>query len=347
MGAFEEARGSIRDMYDYFRIIEEGSATSLTEYTKDTQINAPVYVQRAVATEEIMLPLMNTLNQLYAGFVVTALGLANNISDTRTIRDAVRSVSTETLVDVEAVTAAEFGNLGKVIVSNEAGAVTLDRKEQSLIASRVIEFDFASKDNNKETKIYMTCTLIPRQITADVVKSVIALKYRPTLRDRWAQLTAGEISFWKDFIMCADILKAEQKGFKQDRTGMLYEILNNANNNLSKALFNVLGLGTPKHNLSNALFIVDKNTMKAAVTKTHFDIENYIGRQKFFLETGMMMLVIVDPMYNLVEIFFNGIKHKGEYTFDMINKIAGGGKGDIDLKQVMTMFGAGSAPVKF
>ncbi len=348
MASFEETRGTIREMYDYFRFIEDSAATSLTEYTKDTQINAPVYIQKSVAAEEITPALMGVLNQMYSGLILTALGLHGSISNSQTVRDAVRSVSTESYSEALDIIEKEFGNLSNIIPSNEGAVVKLDHKEQSLVSSRVVEYEFITGEKKADTvKIYMTCTLIPRMISAEVVKAVIALKYRPTNRDRWAQLTSGEISFWKDFVLCGDLLKQEAEGLRKDDSGILYDIINNANNGLSRALFNAIGLGRPKHNLSNVIFVTDAATMANATTKTHFSLDNYAQRQKFFLDTGMMMIVIIDPMYNLVEMYFNGIKHKGEYSFDMISKLGGGAKHDMDIKQVMTMFGAGSAPTKF
>lgn len=343
-------QSGLKDLYNVVRGVQSKAAQSVTEAAKDTHINSPVYIQNNISQLDITPALLAVLNQTYASFILTAIGLNQYTSDNRTVRDIVRSVSTEAWVDAEAITETMFGSKN-VDVSTESkissSAVKLVDAESRLISSKVIEVSLQlDKGKQAVTKAYITCTLIPRFITSDVVSSLVSLKYRPSIRDRWAQFTAGEISFWKDFLLCGDILAAERRGFKSDDTGLLYEIATNANNKLSQGLFETLFTGVARNNLASTILIVDKSTINRISTKTHFDWNNYRARQKFFHEISAVMIVMVDTMYNLVDIYYNGIKHKGEYTFDMIQRLSNN-KTDIDMVKVMSQLAAGAPPQRF
>lgn len=358
MSEINDAQTGLKDLYDVFRGIQSNTASSLTEAIKETQINSSVYIQNKIASDEIAPPLMNMLNQIYCSFIITAIGLNQYVSDNRTVRDAVRSVSTESYNDALELVTNEFGNKGQQVSLEKAGVVKLQDKEKRLMASKVIELELDLKTKKQsigekhggdsvKASIYLTCTLIPRFMPSDVIKSLVTLKYRPKIGDRWAQFTSGEISFWKDFVLCGDLLNAERKGFKKDTTGILYEIASNQNNKLSKQLFETILLGVPRNNMASTIMIVDKNTMDNISTKTHFSWDNYRDRQKFFFETSTMMMVMVDPMYNLVDVYFNGLKNKANYTFDMINSFEGSKGKDIDMTKVMSQLAQGNAPQRF
>ena len=346
----DSVQSGLKDLYDMVRGVQSKAAQSVTEAAKDTQINAPVYVQNNIAQMDITPALLAVLNQTYASFILTAIGLNQYTTDNRTVREVVRSVSTEAWADAEELTEKMFGKAKKKISLEgklSTGAVQLIDKESRLVSSKVIEVSLQlGKSKESSTKAYMTCTLIPRFISSEVVTSLVSLKYRPSVRDRWAQFTAGEISFWKDFVLCGDILSAERRGYKSDDSGLLYEIATNANNKLSQGLFETLFTGVARNNLASTILIVDKSTIGRISTKTHFDWDNYRARQKFFHEVSAVMIVMVDSMYNLVDVYYNGIKHKGEYTFDMIQKLSTN-KNDVDMVKVMAQLAAGAAPQRF
>lgn len=363
MADFDIARAGLKDIYDILRGVRQASASSITEATKDTQINAPVFIQNKVANDDIAPVLISVINQMYAAMIMTAVGLNRYVSGNRTMRDVVRTVSTESLMEPLDVVEQMFGK--NTVPSMEANTkIQLNDKEKRLMSSKLIALDInlnARKDNfnqddddrgvsltgrhadNTSSAIYITCTLLPRIMPSDVVRSTIMLNYRPRIGDRWTQFSAGEIAFWKDFILCQDILEAERKGFRKDKTGILYEIATAKHNRFSLQLAELILFGGFRNNIASTIFICDKSTVNSVSTKTNFNWDNYRDRQKFFFETSSMMMVMVDPMYNLVDVYFNGIKSKAEYTFDLLDRFENGKK-DVEMFKVMSQLSQGQAP---
>lgn len=75
--------------------IEDTTSMSLFQYTKRAVINSRVFIERSLANEEILTPLMlNTMN-LYTGLIMTATSMNSMVTDSRRVRDMMSVVSTE------------------------------------------------------------------------------------------------------------------------------------------------------------------------------------------------------------------------------------------------------------
>lgn len=346
MANLNDIRSTLRDLVDEIRRIREGLSISLTEYTRDANVISKVYIEKSIVNDEIAIPLMATLNQMYIGFVMTALNLNAYVDQTRTVRDRIRTISTESYVDALDVIE---NNFSKLEYSTEASTVKLDNEVQKLVVGRIVEMDMgipSGKDGKIQSmKVYLNVMLIPNAIDSKVAEQVIAINYSPPISQRLRRVMAGEIKFWKDFVLAQDLIKQHKEALKHDKTGMLYEMSRSSQNALAQTLLGLF-IEEPKHNLANSILVIDKASFKKACVQAGINFDDYITRQKFFVKSMMMMIVVVDTMYNLVEMYFNGLKNKGEYTYNMINK-AGKEKSDIDMKNLMTMYAQGMAPTRF
>ena len=75
------------------------SPTSLTEFAKQSMINSRVYIEKNLATDEILTPLMQNIMSLYCGLVFTAVNLNQNICGSKTVRDISSTVSSAEAFD--------------------------------------------------------------------------------------------------------------------------------------------------------------------------------------------------------------------------------------------------------
>ena len=73
--------------------------TSLTELAKQSMINSRVYIEKNLATDEILTPLMQNIMSLYCGLVFTAVNLNQNICGSKTVRDISSTVSSAEAFD--------------------------------------------------------------------------------------------------------------------------------------------------------------------------------------------------------------------------------------------------------
>lgn len=204
-----------------------------------------------------------------------------------------------------------------------------------------------------EVTIYLMVQLIPTLITKQTVAGFLTLNFDPSIWQRLSQVKAGEIKFWKDFVFAHDLIKKHSAALKQDRSQVLAHMLSIQQNKLFQRMGSVSGYAPERHNLASSILIVDKRTIDRSCNEVgiKFDApanqpllspENS-ARQRFFEKSYMMIIVVVDTLYNSIKMYFNGIDVTADYSFSMIQRNAKG-KDSFDLKEVMSAFGQGAVP---
>lgn len=374
MGIVKETYDTIGELSKAIRDFRLGLTVSLPAFLKSTNIMSRVYIEEKLYEEEILLPLIGLANQMYAGFVMTALQLNQYVTNSRNVRNVLELVATEDYEDSTDIIHNEMH--GTNIHTEDNKVLTLEQKEQKLVSGRVIELDLhieasangtvsninqtiqGQKGNQTNinmiqekgpsvTKVLLYVQLIPYLITTSIVEQVITLHTGNTKEFRRKKAKAGEISFFWDYLFERDLITDQTKALKEDRTGMLYKMLKQSNNSLSKALLRFVNIAPENHNLANTILILDNSTFKTACSKSGVDFTHKATRDKFFKETFIMMVMIVDTNYNNVTIYFNGLDTKGDYSFKMIQANSGAGShgsDKYDLKDIMTALSTGMSP---
>lgn len=367
----------------------EKKMPSLTAYGHQANVMGRVYIEDSIAQDDIAIPLMSILNQMYCCWIITALGIDSRCADGRSVRTRLQLVSGESFTEkLMNDIASDFGveKPAKVRPSCEAKVIEMDLESQRLVCGRLIELDFlmgtvtteTSNSNGKSfsvdttvkgtnevtigngttesgstkttvtkgslAKVYMYVQLVPYILKQEVAEQFMGLNFTPTLSQRIQQLKAGEISFIKDFIFAKDLIKKQATALKRDNTGIVNEMLIRQRNSLFRWVAGLTNFLPERHNLANAILILDKQTFDRTCRDAHIDFDNYITRNKFFLKTFSMVMCVVDPMYGTMKMYFAGIPTVGTYSYSMINKIGSKGKDSFDLKEVMTAFSQGQAP---
>lgn len=360
---------------------------SLTQYANSANIMSRLYIEDSILRDDICPPLVGVLNQLYVSYILSALNIDTMCADGRTVREKFDIVATENQNIVKDIME-NFGS-NKYRPSMEAGAVVeTEPATQRLPVSRVIEITMNGisvlsekegkttgdvnvdnkgnatiKPNNSsdkevvvrekqstyQFKAYLNVQLIPYVLKPEVVDGYISANFTPPTDMRVRQLVAGEISFWKDFVFCQDLLKKQRKILKKDKDNVISDMLNRQHGALFKwwrDFFDIFsGKKTQRsHNTANTILITNKITFDRACRENRINFADQCQRQKFFEKTWSMIVCVVDPLYNTVDMYFNGVNAKGTYTFAMINKVGAKGNDSFDLKEVMTAFSNGMSP---
>ena len=368
----------------------EKKMPSLTAYGHQANVMGRVYIEDSIAQDDIAIPLMSILNQMYCCWVITALGIDSMCADGRSVRERLQLVSGESFTEQLLNDISEnFGTdkPNKYRSSNEARVIEMDLESQRLVCGRLIELDFllntvttettgaqvsgtttteypTAKNGQKITidhqqkqpytktsttsgsmaKVYMYVQLVPYILKTEVAEQFMELNFAPTLAQRIKQLRAGEISFLKDFIFAKDLVKKQSNALKKDSTGIVNEMMIRQRNSLFRWIAGLTDFLPERHNLANAIMILDKQTFDRSCRDAHIDFDSYVTRNKFFMKTFSMVMCVVDPMYGTMKMYFAGIPTVGTYSYSMINKIGSKGKDSFDLKEVMTAFSQGQAP---
>jgi len=336
------AAQTAKDLFDFAKDAKDRSISSLTEFTKDTNVLMRLYIDQGLTEEEIMQPLLSMLNQITVGYILTALRLQELVRSGRTVRQLLKIVATESFVDAVEVIGNEFGLDDEIVSATEAQEVDIVNKDGRFYNGRVFEVNLGTKENNFSVYIYVQ--LIPYILPTEVVTGFIKMNFHPTWKRRLQAWQAGEIRFWRDLILSMDEIAERGKILKADKDGILRELEDHKSASLAKKIKSTIGISEPRRNASNVIIIAEKTSFSKAATEAGVNIRNFKDRQAFFKASMSTMLVIVDPSYLTVDLYMNGIETAGSYTYNMIKNAGKSASSDAALKDLVTLMAQGMAP---
>jgi len=188
-------------------------------------------------------------------------------------------------------------------------------------SGRIVQVTFDHKDYGK-FNVNLLIQLSPIYVPTDVSQQFIAIHFKPSISQRWLQMTAGEISFFTDFLLGNDLRRKRLDALRKDRTGILSEMIDRKENAISNMWMKLAQITPNRQNIANTILIYDDKNFAKACSSNGINFKNYANRQKFFNSTMSMIVVVVNPMYNRVDMYFNGMQHSSTFTFDQLKKNA-------------------------
>ena len=352
MANLKDAVSTVTDLMSIIEEAKDRNITSLSQYTKQTLISSRVYVEDIISGEATTLNILKLCNQIYAGMVFCALGLNNIIAGGRTVRHMLGAVATE---DVYKSVSDMVKGFGDAEPSTEANGpqnnietsikdVKIETDATKLFTGRLLEAKIGTGEQSAQ--LYFFVQMLPKILPGIVMEEFIGNHIDPSRSLRWAQWKAGEIKFWRDFVFECDRVEKRKKALKLDKDGILREVEDTRNQGFWKKLWNWVRpnfVGSNNHNIANSMIVVSKSKMDRICRDHALKLENYAQRQKLMSSLMTLILVVYDPRYETIDLFLNGIQNYGQYSAKMVE---GATKKDdgIDLKQLMTLIAAGSAP---
>ena len=345
-------------LMNYIQNFEDATSMSLFQYTKRSIIQSRVFIENTLANEEILNPLMLNLMDLYTSLIMTATDMNQYVQGSRRVRDVMQVVATESIDEMprdvqesmdqffmgtkEPAKMLSIGETEARYGSSQGSQVKeTSTKVANLPQGRIIEVKFGSLDKGTFT-VNLWLQLSPTFMPPDVAAQFVALNFSPSFRQRWMQATAGEISFIKDLFLSRDIRKKRLKALKQDKSGILKEMIDRQENSLANSWLK-LALVTPeRQNIANTILIFDKATFDRACSNAGLRFKDFNSRQRFFNKTFSMIVATVDPMYNKIQMYYHGLKNFSEFTFEQVKRNA-----KIEATDIMAMmksYAAGMAP---
>ena len=368
------------------------SPASLTEFAKQSMINSRVYIEKNLATDEILTPLMQNIMSLYCGLVFTAVNLNQNICGSKTVRDISSTVSsaeafdarqksntfdsamtlmkdyfvgsnkdnllnrpyasmkrnsdndanrTQIISDNRQIDNRDYSTSTKIDLKSNS-VIDPEPKSVSLPSGRILNIPMLT-DGKSSFNLQLLIQLFPFFIETDVAQEFINLNFTPSFWRRFTQFQAGEISFFKDFIFSCDLREKRMKALIKDKTGGLADMINKQKNAVASHWMNFIRKpGTEKINIASTILILNKNSVDKALNKNGIDLKSSSNRKKFFENSYCMMLVVVDQMYNEVDIYYNGIEAVSTFKYEQIKRESK--KDSTDLVSIMKSYAQGLAP---
>ena len=215
----------------------------------------------------------------------------------------------------------------------------LTRELSNLAVGKLINVSLSDSDNSdSKVTIPVTVRLSTSVVPGGVLSAMMsANKTEDTVVERFHSWRAGRIAFWKDLVMCQDMIDNRKKLLLDDKTGTYQRILRNANNH---RLAGLTSDKTPAAQSSN-IVVMSETTAREIELKSGFQFKNSNSRAKLFEAGYMMLIVIIDPQYERVTFYHRGVAaptNVGVRDIKMSNK-----NGGPDVTDIMKMLLQGNA----
>lgn len=343
----ESLEGMAALMNTIYHHAQNVKGTPLTVLSKRTTISSMTYIEDSLVNEEITLPVMANVNYLLTAYVICALGILNITKSFKEVEAVLGQVTNEDMTPEFKSAVNMVSEYVKGTVTEEAATSSIDEAAKTLGVGRVIEFDFNiggadEKGKGGTLRVPVGIKLIPKAAPTDTIMTIFKLNFKTLLSRRWRMTKAGELRFWRDFVLGLDLANMEGRAIARDRNNVLAAFLANKSKRKRKHYLKVLkgGSGNP----ASSIIVVEKKTLEDASDQNHIDFDDFKQRQTFFDQSLALMLVVVDPMYEMVDVYYNGLEEYSELPYSSIKKVGGDKGSGMDLKVLMEAVARGAAP---
>ena len=153
----------------------------------------------------------------------------------------------------------------------------------------------ASKDVVVNIRLVSTPT--PARILATILKwSDKDMR----LKSRISAWRAGELRFWRDVVLMRDVFIERQRLLMDDRSDLFKTLLGRQRNSMINS---VLSATPDIGNMSSILVISQDNLRRIEELELEGQLSNYNFRQRVMANTGLVLIIVVDPLSEFVTIY--------------------------------------------
>lgn len=314
----------------------------ITAITNQATIISRVFIDGSIVTEDVITNILKSTHKWYCAQIIAAFHLEKFVVGDRTVSDLMRPLQSgaahtnplNKAIDRKNRLASFAARSGGKLdwtdpelqnMENEFQGEAGKKKEVKVAADSVksldvgdnkigpfgelLEIKFASPENpSAPVTVPVFVQMAPSLISAEAAPRFIDMNVSPSLWTRWTQMTAGEISFFKDFLFFSDITKRSAEIFKDPETREAFKEFTQMVGQKDRYSVMEAASNPAKYskNLANSVIILSSDTVERARVESGINL--YHDMDSYFKQTYAMMVVIVDPSHQRVSVHFNGIR---------------------------------------
>ncbi len=156
--------------------------------------------------------------------------------------------------------------------------------------------------------------------------------------ERYRKWRLGGIDFWRDLVMCQDLIKEHEKNLRSDKTGIYLQMMNRRRQN---ALASALTASLSANSASN-IVVLSEETAAALEVKTGGRLTDFRFRERIFDQGYGVMMAVISQRRGRVRFYTRGIPEHTEVGERDLKGMAKGSSGP-DVGDILAAFRAGSS----
>lgn len=332
---------------------------SLISYTNTCRVEPITLVDEKCAYLPFLGEILQTAHSIFAGYYLQAVSLEAVIGSVQVIKrldkfSPNRSANIPTFEDfkdglpkygVEAYDSmmnhipdkAPEKNIKPTTMTGSGDSLRTIKDANNMAVGKVIEITLTHED--RSISIPIAIRLNTKTIDNQSLLHILGQsKQNKTAKDRYHGWKSGELEFWKDIVLCEDLIKAHRTTLAHDKSGTYAEMRNRATKNASAAAMSKeFSVGT-----ASAITIISDSTRKELEFQIAGKLSDFKTRQQVFEDCYMMLLFVVDAEYEHVTIYHRGLNMSTDMSLREM-KLANKNDGGM-ITDVLKAFISGHAP---
>lgn len=340
--------------------IRSARSSSLTQYTAPTRAEPITLIDTTLLSYPDLTKILQSAVSLYAAYYIQAIYLSVNVGKIDVIRllekvnpardpidsgsmlleTALAGESYNYLLPGPRLSQEAVGPDGEEIVSyakDHRDTVNAITAATNLCVGKV--FNIPIKSENDESNIMVSVRLLSFPTDPTVLGNILTYAQKDlSIKERFYGFKAGRLRFIQDNILCLDLIREHRKALVKDKSGIYADMIKRANKNRMAGLVS----GNPSVATASNIAVISKSTAKQIELEMAAKFSDPKVRQRIFDKTYLMMLFVVDEMYDQITVYYNGISVPTHLSMQDIKQF--GQKENMDVSEVMRTLRMGDAP---
>lgn len=223
------------------------------------------------------------------------------------------------------------------------GQAQIDIKELKEVANLAVGKMFTIRSTTKVREgdkdvvvnepMYVTVRLLPAPTGASTIVDILSLNAEDlSITHRIKLWNMGQIEFINGVILMQDVIDNHRKALLNDKNGHYREIMSRRRNATGAAL----ATGRVSIGAASNIIITCEQTLKDFQRRTGLSFDDFKTRQNVFDETYAMIVTVIDPDWETVNVYVRDRKEVATYRIADL-KSANRGSG-ADVTEIMKAF---------
>ena len=334
-------------------LMRSSTSESLIEYTKDTRVEPIVILDSSLRQQPYITDALQALSSIFSGYYLQAVSISTNVGsiDVTKLLDKLSTERSPVKSAVDSFLSMESYDVGLPVVSMEARGDRSRRKSGSVDSGAHAKMQDATnlavgkllkvqiKENGHEAEIDVSVRLRVKSTGQDALTKLMVGKAKDTsARMRYIQWDAKELSFWRDIVLCSDLITSEKKSMVQDNDGTVATLANRRTKNRIAGIFS----GEPSVNNASAMVIISDQTRRQIEKDLGGKMKRFKDRERMFSNTLTMIMMVIDTEWEQLTIYHRGIEEPTQLTVKELKSVNKGTGPDVG--EILKAYQLGNSP---
>lgn len=338
-------------------LMRGATSESLIEYTKDTRVEPVVILDQSLRQQPYITDALQSLVSIFSGYYLQAVSISTNVGNIdvtklldklSTERSPVKSalgnfLSMESYevglpsIGMEARRSRRGRDGGESSSRTDSGAHAKLADASNLAVGKLLKVQI--KENGHEADIDVSIRLRVKSTGQDAITKLMAGKAKDTsARMRYLQWDARELSFWRDIVLCSDLIEANKKAMIQDKDGTIATLANRRTKNRIAGIFS----GEPSVNNASAMVVISEATRRQIEKDLGGKFKRFKDRERMFENTLTMIVMVIDTEWEQLTIYHRGIEEPTEIAVKELKSLNKGTGPDVG--EILKAYQLGNSP---